>query len=84
MDSIWRIKSLVYLSDNFTYGLHGITLTSFPYLDTYMSGPCEVFTFVKLYPFVKVIYLTSTNYYGGHSISIFFYLIIIIDYGCCN
>jgi hypothetical protein len=84
MASIWRIKSLAYLSENSTCGLHGTTLTSFPYLDTYMSGPCEVFTFVKLYPFAKVIFLTSTSYYVWHSISIFFYLIIVIDYGCCN
>jgi|GEM_PF-6610029 len=58
MDSIWRIKSLVYLSDNSTCGLHGTTLTSFPYLDTYMSGSCEVLTFVKVYPFNKVIFLS--------------------------
>ncbi|AAM30175.1 conserved protein [Methanosarcina mazei Go1] len=84
MASIWRIKSVAYLSDNSTCGPHGTTLTSFPYLDTYMSGPCEVFTFVKLYPLAKVIDLTSTCYYVWHSILIFFYLIIVMNYGFCG
>jgi hypothetical protein len=83
IDSIWRIKSLVYLSENSTCGLHGTIFTSFPYLDTYMSGPCEVLTFVKVYPFTKVTILTSSSYYVGHSILKFFYLLIVIDPGFC-
>jgi hypothetical protein len=83
IDSIWWIKSLVYLSENSTCGLHGTIFTSFPNLDTYMSGPCEVLTFVKVYPFTKVTILTSSSYYVRHSILKFFYLIIVIDSGFC-
>ncbi len=80
IDSIWWIKSLVYFSENPSCGLHGTIFTSFPYLDTYMSGPCEVLTFVNVYPFTRVILLTSNSNYIGHSILKFFSLIIIIDY----
>ena len=75
---------MVYLSENSTCGLNGTIFTSFPYLETYISGPCEVFTFVKVYPFAKVTILTSTSYYVRHTILKFFYLIIIIDYSFCN
>ena len=77
VDSIWWIKSMAYRSESSTYGLHGTTLTNFPCLDTYMSGPCEVFTFVNAYPLTKFIASTSYFYYIAHCISKFFYLTII-------
>jgi hypothetical protein len=46
-----------------------------------MSDPCEVLTFVNVYPLTKAIVLTSNSNYVGHSILKFFPLIIIIDYG---